>query len=252
MFARYDIRKNLGRFADWFLTWFMTPMLPARVTERFLKKEMDFNALYGLTSDPVSSISENVEQAKRRAYPRMSFEELQQEVCDIQLIPKIPEDVQRVFKCAKDLYVFGWFRYHFFTVSHHYAFLALEAAIKHRYILSLGGKAILKNRKSETREISKPSYEAIWNFCKTNRKLGWAAKRIKVNDEPFPYDMKKLLDWLVSKRIITKRERHFFDAGIQLRNSLSHLEKASIFMPSAQVLRRVAYQINTLFHSKNT
>lgn len=51
--------------------------------------------------------------------------------------------MQRIFKAAKDLYVFGFFRYYFFTISNHYAFLAIESAIRHRYNQWLGEKAVL-------------------------------------------------------------------------------------------------------------
>lgn len=251
IFKTYDVRKNVETFVDDFLMMFWPPVLPAPIIERFLRKEMDFNALYKLTKDRTSTISENIEQAEKRAYPRATFEQLQEHIADIQLIPKVPEDVKRVFKRAKDLYVFGYFRYEFFTVSEHYAFLALESAIKHRYILSLGGTAVLTNRKGETAEISQPSYEGIWRFCKSNRKA-WDARKIKVNDMRFPYNMQRLLDWLVNTNLIAKWERDLLDAGVYLRNSLSHLEMASITLPGPQVLRRVAYEINSLFHNLDT
>lgn len=68
----------------------------------------------------------------------------------------------------------------------------------------------------------------------------------------FPYNMQRLLDWLVDKKLIAKWERGLFDAGVHLRNSLSHLEMASITLPGPQVLGRVAYEINTLFHNLDT
>jgi len=249
MFGMCDVRKNLERYLDQFLRMLWPPTLRRQMFEKFLKKEIDFNALYGLAKDKITPISENIEQAQQRAYPKATFEQLQEHIADIQLIPTVPEDVQKVFKRAKDLYTFGYFRYQFFTISEHYAYLALESAIKHRYILSLGDKAILMNRRGETKEISQPSYERIRDFCWENRKLGWSARHIKVNNEPFPHSMPKLLNWLVSKKIITKWERGLFDTGIYLRNVLSHPETASTTMPDAKTLKQVAYKINCLFYS---
>jgi hypothetical protein len=60
--------------------------------------------------------------------------------------------------------------------------------------------------------------------------------------------MHKLLNWLVNRKLITIWERPSYSAGVHLRNSLSHLEKASIFTPSSTILSGVAYQINKLFH----
>ena len=249
MFGMCDVRKNLQRFVDQFLMMFSTPMLPRQIVEKFLMKEIDFDALYGLAKDRITSVSENIEQAKERGYPGASFEQLQEHVAHIQLIPTVPEDVQKVFKRAKELYIFGYFRYQFFIISQHYAYLALESAIKHRYILSLCGKAILKNRKGETEEMSQPSHWRIREFCRNNRKLGWDERELKVNDEPFPHSPRRLLDWLVNKGLITKWERGLFDTSIYLRNAMSHLETASTTMPSPETLKQAAYKINCLFHN---
>ena len=249
MFVMCDVRKNLERFVDQFLMMFSTPMLPKQIAEKFLEKEIDFNALYELARDRITSIPENIQQAEERSFPKLTFEKLQEHVADIQLIPTVPEDVQKVFKRAKDLYIFGYFRYQFFTISQHYAYLALESAIKHRYILSLGGKAVLKNRKGETEEMSQPSHWRIREFCWNNRTLGWDERELKVNDEPFPHSPRRLLDWLVNKRLITKWERGLFDTSIYLRNALSHLEAASTTMPSPETLKQIAYKINCVFYS---
>jgi hypothetical protein len=179
----------------------------------------------------------------------LTLEDFQNHVADVQLIPTVLEDVRRIFNCAKDLYIFGYFKYHFFTISNHYAFLALESAIKNKYKEWLGSKAILINIKGESIEILSPTYRKIQEFCFRDRK-NWNCNQITVNGELFPYSMNKLLDWLVSKDIIKKWEKNLFDAGIHLRNSLSHLESASIFSPNARILEGVAQHINTLYHKQ--
>lgn len=253
----YDIRKNLDNFIDDLLVLFQAPFLPETVFERFRRKEADFNVLFHLHPDKIRTVAEEVQTAKKRLYPQTTFEQLQTSVADIQLIPEVPEDVQRVFRAAKDLHLFGFFRYHFFTISQHYAFLALESAIKNRYTQSLKGKAILRNKVGETFNMSTPTHQDIADYCrrestkpKTQRKKpAWKAQTLQVNGEPFPDSTKKLLEWLVNHRVITKGEQSQYDTGIHLRNSLSHLEKAVIFPPSPTVLRRTAYNINKLFWS---
>ncbi|MBI2128745.1 hypothetical protein HYU07_00755 [Candidatus Woesearchaeota archaeon] len=63
----------------------------------------------------------------------IELEDLQQHISTIVLSSKIPEEVKRVFNGAKDLYLFGYFRYYFFTISNHYALLSLESALRNKY-----------------------------------------------------------------------------------------------------------------------
>lgn len=84
-----------------------------------------------------------------------------------------------------------------------------------------------------------PSYWEIEDFCYRNRRAGWEARRLIVNGDQFPYSMQKLLEWLLGRGIVTKWDwdRYRYDAGVCLRNSLSHLEKASTFPPVPMILR---------------
>ncbi len=208
-------------------------------------EQIDFKHRYNLPSDAIVSVSEVIEETRKRPYPKTSFEDLQKRVADIQLIPKVPDPVKQVFKCAKDLYIFGHFKYIFFTVSSHYASLAVESALKNRYSQSLGGKAILALKGRKIHEIANPIYRDIDEFCfqsKVDR------RKLVVNGEPFPHSMPKLLNWMVEKRIIAKWEQFSYDSSKDLRNALSHLEFAPTLIPDPMTLDRVAYQINRLFH----
>lgn len=246
----YNIKENFERYAEDFAMIFLDSIQPGfEVSQRF-KKIIDCNSLYDLKPDHIIPLSEILEEARNRKWPKVSIEELQQHVASIQLIPPVPEPVQRVFRAAKDLYIFGYFEYHFFTVSEHYAYLALESAIKHRYIKSLDGKAVLTNKKGEKHEMNNPSYYDIIEFCRLSRKAGWNFHALKVNEEDFPWNPKLLLKWLVEKGIIPKWDQQFYDVGLRLRNALSHLEFAPIHLPNSVALERVAEQINKLFLDK--
>lgn len=248
--------KRPDQFANSLIDFFLTFEANRLITLFKKEIEIDFKTLYKLKRDTILSFSKVLAKDKTtsvfvkiedgRSSP-LTIEDFQNHVADIQLIPTVPEDVRRIFNCAKDLYIFGYFRYHFFTVSNHYAFLALESAIKNKYNEWLGSKASLINKKGESIEISTPTYRKIEEFCFKNKK-NWNRDQIKVNGENFPYQMGKLLDWLVSKDIIKKWEKNSFDAGIYLRNSLSHLESTTILSPSASTLKVVAQDINKLYH----
>lgn len=254
-FLFYNIRNQFERYVKDLLELIVVGPLNYQMVEKFKKEKVDYNALYGLKEDSILPMSKITEKDPTfGAFAKLSdgeargitIEDLQKHVSTIQLIPKVPEAVKAVFARAKDLYIFGYFRYSFFTISSHYAYLALESAIKNRYAMSLGSKAILINRKGQLHEMT-PSWERIHQFCWENRKQGWDARQVEVNGEAFPFSMSKLLDWLVSKKLIAKWERQQYDAGVHLRHALSHLESPSIFMPNPQALIIIAEKINNLY-----
>jgi len=248
-FTFYNICKNIDEYAREVFEILMLEYAP--FVRKFRKGEVDWNSKYSLRSDSILSMSEIIRKDPTTdAFIGLgTIEDIQRLICDIQLIPAVPEQVKRVFNRAKDLFIFGYFKYSFFTISNHYAYLALESAIRHRYVQSLAGKAVLTDmkRKDLRFEMASPSYQHIWDFCKDNKKKGWDTHRLNVNDEPFPWKTSLLLNWLVEKHVLRKWEGELFRAGIYLRNSLSHLEQASIFSPNSGVLGRVADDINILF-----
>ena len=260
-FPRYDIRRKPEQYVDDLLQLISWVPLSSETKQKFWEKEVDYNALYGLAEEPILPMSKIIEKDPTfGAFVTLSWgesigitiEDLQKHISDIQLIPQVPDRVKRVFRIAKELYIFGYFRYILFTVSAHYAYLAMESAIKNRYAASLGDKAILTNQKGHQYEIRPPSWERIFKFCKRHEKEGWNARKIKVNGEAFPSSMRSLLDWLVENKLVPKWERPQYNAGVFLRDSLSHLESPYVFMPSAQTLRTTAAKINKLYSNVAT
>jgi hypothetical protein len=217
------------------------------------KKEIDFNSLYDLVRDPILPLEEWAKMdtttalfVKLKDGNPLSFEERQSAVCDIQLIPTVPQDVRLTFRRAKDAYVFGYFRYDFFTVAVHYASLALEAAIKARWSAALPQVVTLACGAKKT-EMHFPSHTKIFEFCMKER---WKRETILVAGRPFPFSSRMLLDWLVSEKIVTKWERKGLTIGLNMRNTLSHVEHSSTDSPSSDKLRFAAKLINKLFHSE--
>lgn len=255
-FPRYDIRRKPGQYVNDLLELMSWLPLTSETRRNFWREEVDYNALFGLVADPILPMSRIVEKNPIfGAFVKLSggeatgitIEDLQQHISDIQLIPQVPDAVKRVFHIAKELYIFGYFRYSFFTVSAHYSYLALESAIKNRYATSLGDKAVLTNPKGEQFKIRTPSWERILEFCKRHSKEGWSVGKIRVNGEAYPSSMPALLKWLVENKIVPKWEQKQYESGVYLRHSLSHLESPSVFMPSAQTLRTTADKINNLY-----
>lgn len=257
-FPRYDIRRKPDRYVNDLLELMSWLPLTPEMRRKFWREEVDYNTLFGLVADPILPISRIAEKdpifgafvkLSGKEATGITIEDLQQHISDIQLIPQVPDAVKRVFRIAKELYIFGYFKYSFFTASAHYSYLALESAIKNRYATSLGDKAVLTNPKGKQLEIGPPSWERILEFCRRHRKEGWSVGRIRVNGEAFPSSMPALLKWLVENKVVQRWERRQYEAGVYLRNSLSHLESPSVFMPSAQTLRTTAEKINKLYSS---
>ena len=137
----YDILENTEEYARNFIhSFWMT--FRDKILQKFERK-IDYNSKYGLKSDIVLPLSELLKKDKLVSsvviideYGRdraITTEELQKSIRGIQLIPSVPKEVKKVFDAARKLYIFGYFEYYFFTISQHYAFLALESALRNRY-----------------------------------------------------------------------------------------------------------------------
>ncbi len=137
----YDILENPEEYARDFIQSFWITF-QHKILQKFERK-IDYNSKYGLKSDPVLPSSELLRKDKIFSFfvkldklgksCEITIEDLQKSVCDIQLIPNVPEGVKEVFNAAKRLHIFGYFEYYFFTISQHYTFLALESALRNKY-----------------------------------------------------------------------------------------------------------------------
>lgn len=248
----YDPRRDPGQFAmdltmhlgDW-----LEAVLPAT-------EATDYSALYSLQPNPIVPLSTLLEADTRtRNFARwtehglepLTLEILQQRAARVLLIPPVPEPVHTLFARARDLYVFAFFRYEFFTVSRHQASLTLEAAIKHRYVMSLGDPVALQVKGESATVLLRSDYDGIWRIWRRNRRRG-----LIVNGAEFPASMNALMTWLVDSKIITRWERKICEYYIGVRNWLSHPTYAPIDLPgrSLATLQEVALLINKMFHAQ--
>lgn len=244
----FDILANPEEYVE-HLLFLILDVYGSTFIQRF-KKEIDYNSIYNLDDDPIIPFGEIIKKepilnSVRRSW--QSVEDPQKNICNIHLIPSVPESVKKVFQTTKDLYVFGYFKYSFFTVSKHYAYLALESAIVNRYDLSLPKQAIISH-KDQKETLAVPTHQKIWDLCSRKR---WNFRKLKVNGEPFPYSRNKIIEWMLEKGVIGNWEKQvYFENLISLRNSFSHLTSHIITMPDYNALAVVADNINKLFHEK--
>jgi len=161
----------------------------------------------------------------------------------LQLIDRVPAEVSRIFKTAKKLYLFGLFEYEFFTVSHHYAYLAIEAAVYHRWSQTQSKPFVLTHGQDQM-TVHNAGRGSIAHFCESKK---WKKRNVKINGKPFPFTMPTLLARLREGGIITDYQHYQLKTKLKLRNIHSHLEFGPLEMPDTGVLERVAEAINVLF-----
>lgn len=176
---------------------------------------------------------------------KVTVEEMQEHVADIQLIPQVPDEVKNSFHWAKRLFIFGMFEHGFFTVSQHYAFLAIEAAVRHRWVAELP-ETLVVGHKGERCQIPKQSWEKLAEQFRARK---WNFKRVEVEGRPFPASQKDLAQDLWERKIITKWQQRWLDNASRLRNSFSHREFATIVWPNVSSLLFAAEYINYMFDS---
>ena len=251
-FPLYDIKANSQKFVFDFLTYAF-PILIEKACWNARQPHVDWASKFNLQPDQIlpmkelTRIDKTVDAFESYSGPK-GIEKLQQEICGIQLIPSVPGSVKKVFQDAKDLHTYGFFRYSFFAVAQHYAYLALESAIKNRYYQSFGKENTLQNEKGETVKIGSIDHQAMIDLC---RRMKWDIRKLQINGEKFAYHPRELLDWLVREKIITEWERKQCDKGILLRNIMSHPTRALVFPPdySMKALGFAADFINRLYSS---
>ena len=254
-FLFYDPRKELDKFVRDFVLHFET-FFGGTVAKRY-EEVIDYNKVFNLRSGTIYPAQELLEQDQRiRSFARFNgdskpptVEDFQADVASIQLIPAVPEEAKRVFNRAKELYIFGYFRYEFFTISRHYAHLALESAIKNRYYQSLGSEVILTNKKGKNVRFGRIDHQRVIDFCYRNRKDGWNYREVYVDGKKFAFTKEELLDYLVQNDIITMWEKRLCKRGLRQRDLLSHPTSSPIDFPGMafRSIKEVAALINKMF-----
>lgn len=243
----YDPRLDPARYTVDFSTFFD----PHGEFLELFSARRDFKATYNLKPDPVLEEADllRISPVNVGFFSRdraTAIREIQEAVADIKLIPQVPEHPRRVFDWARRLYVFGLFEYGFFSVSCHYAYLAVESAVYNRWNAALPSPTTLQHG-SDSITVPTAGRGNISLICKNN---GWKERDVKVNGRRYPSKVGLAIDQLRQDGVITIwQQRRLRDVWMKLRNIHSHLEFASITGPRLGTLERAAEVINILFDS---
>jgi len=205
----------------------------------------DFSQKYGLTPEPVLDDAEALSPDSLSSLcggDDIPLNDVQNVLAQILLIPQVPESVKETFRIAKRLYLFGRFEYGFYTVSHHYSYLAIEAAVLSRWTASLPNPVTVQFN-GLTRQMSFPTHgELAELWMNTGRDL--TVDNLKFPNSPTTV-LKRLREAFIIDAVTEKR----MSAVLGLRNDLSHQESSTVIPPSTSSLVVVAELINILFDS---
>jgi hypothetical protein len=241
----YDVLAEPEKYADEFYR-FLHGSFWDVIQRKFFVPAVNYPTKYNLSADAILAPRELLGYAQPLANVRTglppTIEEWQTMVASIVLIPQVPEAVQRTFTTAKRLFVFSYFAYDFSTASQHYAFLALEAAVQARWSLTLLDPCIVEFGNGTTTTIPRRTHKEFYQLWKADH-------RLKLNGRAFPDSMHDLLKSLKQQRVIKPWRVKLIEAGIELRNDLSHLEEVQITGASTATLSSVAEHINAMFDS---
>lgn len=249
----YDVSARATDYADDLAEWLCRP---SELLEAFSART-DFNARYGLNPDQLLTDEDLLQiDETTRCFVKMSdgkpltISERHASLAHIQLIPQVPESVRRVFRQAKRLYVYSYLEYDFFTVSLHYAHLALDAALHARWSATLPPSVTITYQEKKTGKVHQqimpnPSHVNIRDLAQRAR---WPVSAIKVNGKPFPYRVRSIVGELADMGLLTMWQRKVIEEfDIKIRNRLTHLEFAPVYGPSGHELETTAETINSLF-----
>ena len=211
----YDIINKRKDYIQDFLLLLQTTFMD-KILDRF-EKRVDYVSKYGLKSDPILSLSEIIKKDKMLNYfikknktGRTSELTIEDLQDHICGIQLIPSVPEEVKK------VFNAAKKLYIFGYFDYFFFTVSL---HYALLSL--ESALRNK-----------FSSIFGEPKRFVSLDEITKR------------------LVEKGIIPKGEASIYDAGRELRNSLSHLTSLSVMLPSSRTLYRIAYQINQIYNEK--
>jgi len=256
-FLPYDPRKSPARFATdlhFHLQWWLEATVVVQ------DPLADYAVRFGITPTLLRPDDQLLDPALQwRAMARWrggsfsltSMADLARDVAEITLIPAVPLDVQVTFRRAMALYVYGYLHYDFLTLAPLVAYMALEAAVRHRWCQSFRPPVTLrlpKTRKDpeETVTWDRLTYERAIEWCKSQ---GRFSRDLLVNGQRFPGSFRQLLDRLGEWGALTLWERRQAEEGWEIRSGLAHPEEYSMLWPgfALRALRRGALIINRLF-----
>ncbi|AFM40955.1 hypothetical protein Desaci_1979 [Desulfosporosinus acidiphilus SJ4] len=136
------------------------------------------------------------------------------------LLKTCPDEIEQVMHRARLLYVNAYYEWEFFTISVHYAVLALEASLRALYDEWLGAGCVEVSAEIEGKQVVERVYGPRENIL--NWANGQKARKITVKGAPFPRNKPHLLDHAVRIGALSLWEKERCSYLLHLRDVFSH------------------------------
>jgi hypothetical protein len=136
------------------------------------------------------------------------------------LLMVCPDEINQVMQRARLLYVHAYSEWEFFTISVHYAVLALEASVRAIYDKWLGNENVEVTATVEEKPIIEMISGPRENILKwANREKAF---NVKVKGLPLPRNKQQLLEHTVRIGALSKWEKEKCNQLLELRDTFSH------------------------------
>lgn len=183
----------------------------------------------------------------QRMKPEASLRFIQSMVADCRLSSDVPEHVRLHFDVCRQLHVYGYFAWDFFTVAAERVYMTLESALGAKFLEEFpDGVPLAKKGTDERPELHPRNFWEFHDEFRKRYRKGWRVER----HPTFDGRLRSLIDWARARGLLHGQTNLVVeDAMLQLRHLGAHPHAISRFGPedSAHTIRDVAEIINHLW-----
>ncbi len=173
----------------------------------------------------------------------------QQVISHAELVADVPEPVRSGFEQLRTIYAYGVLCYDFFTVAYDQAQLALEFALRERFVEFYGGIVPLSDGSGNLQEVPAATFEQVHNAI---RRIRQPRLRVRRTGKVISFNgmLDSLMRWARAEGLLRgQRNRALEPVLMRLRNHVAHGAGYHLLMPTdaARAISDVAEIINHLW-----
>ncbi len=164
------------------------------------------------------------------------------------LADDVPQDIRSEFERVRSVFMHGLLEYDLFTATYSLAHLALEGALRHRFVSFYEGQIPIT--RGGVDDVLVVSSFADYRDAVQRAPRGQRVELRETSPEPAPTGYPALFGWARRRGLlIGQRSVLVLDSIKQSRNSIAHPERHTVDMPPSvfRFLRDVAEIINRLW-----